>query len=141
VACDSTAAAIDLAASADGPAIALAGVDKAGDSGLRVIEREVDDLSGSITRFLILGSPSAWGAFGGGSRPTLRRLWVGDDLADAAALLAGGGAGFDELLTDDGGRWLLVTSRTAESPAPGGARALGALPWSPRTPVVRASGG
>ena len=141
VACDSTAAAIALAAESQTPAIALAGVDKSGDSGLRVIEREVDDLSGSITRFLILGSPDAWGAFAGGSRPTLRRLWVGDDLTDAAALLAAGGAGFDELLTDAGGRWLLVTSRTGDTPAPGRARALGALPWSPRTPVVRASGG
>ena len=43
-----------------------------------------------------------------------------------------------ELLTDDAGRFLLISS------APGGAgqdpegvRLLGTLPWSPRTPVVR----
>lgn len=139
VPCDSTAAALRQAAEADGPAIALAGVDKGAELGLRVLEREVDDLSGSITRFIILGAPDAWGAFAGGSRPTLRRLWVGDSLADATALIAAGGAGFAELLSDADGRWLLVTSRTDDTVNAGGARALGALPWSPRTPVVRAS--
>ena len=137
VPCDSTAAALERAASAETPAIALAGVGKGEALGLRVLEREVDDLSGSITRFVILGDRDAWGAFAGGSRPTLRRLWVGDDPADAIALL-GGGAGFDELLTDADGRWLLVSSRSDAPAVPPGAHALGAVPWSPRTPVVRA---
>jgi prephenate dehydratase len=139
VPCDSTAAALQHAADSPEPAIALAGVDKGTELGLRVLEREVDDLSGSITRFIILGAPDAWGAFAGGSRPTLRRLWVGDSIADATALIAAGGAGFAELLSDADGRWLLVTSRTDDTADAGGARALGALPWSPRTPVVRAS--
>jgi len=106
--------------------------------GLRVLEREVDDLSGSITRFLILGTAAAWGDFAGGSQPTLRRLWVGADVADAAAIVAAGGAGFDELLSDGDGRWLLVSSRMDDTAIPPGARELGAVPWSPRTPVVRA---
>lgn len=135
----STAAAILRAAESSEPAVALAGVGTGDELGLRVLEREVDDLSGSITRFLILGTADAWGDFAGGSRPTLRRLWVGDDLADATAILAGGGAGFDELLADADGRWLLVSSRTDGVIAPAGARQLGAVPWSPRTPVVRAS--
>ena len=47
-------------------------------------------------------------------------------------------AGFDELLTDADGRWLLVSSRSDAPAVPPGAHALGAVPWSPRTPVVRA---
>ena len=122
------------------PARVIVGISGASGAaiGLRVLEREVDDLSGSITRFIILGAPDAWGDFAGGSRPTLRRLWVGDSIADATALIAAGGAGFAELLSDADGRWLLVTSRTEDDVVAGGARALGALPWSPRTPVVRA---
>ncbi len=134
----STAAALVRAAESQTPAIALAGVGKGDEVGLRVLEREVDDLSGSITRFLILGTAAAWGDFAGGSQPTLRRLWVGADVADAAAIVAAGGAGFDELLSDGDGRWLLVSSRMDDTAIPPGARELGAVPWSPRTPVVRA---
>ncbi len=134
---ESTAAALEHAASASTPAIALAGAGKAGAHGLVVAEREVDDLSGSITRFLVVGSPDAFGELSGGSVPTLRRVWIGAQPADATALL-GAGAGFDELLTDADGRWLLVSSRSADPTVSPGATLLGDVPWSPRTPVVRA---
>jgi len=134
---ESTAAALELAARADGPALALGGVGKGEALGLAVVEREVDDLSGSITRFVIVGADDAFGALGGGSQPTLRRLWIGSDTADALALLSGG-AGFDELLADAEGRWLLISSRAATPDAPPRATLLGDVPWSPRTPVVRA---
>lgn len=135
---ESTAAALRLAAAATVPAIALAGVGKGDELGLSVIEREVDDLSGSITRFLVVGDAEAFGDFASGSQPTMREVWVGASIADALPLVGGGA--FDELLSDADGRWLLITSRTDRDPAtiPGGARRLGRVPWSPRTPVVRA---
>jgi len=133
---ESTAAALGHAAAHDGPAIALAGVDKGADQGLGVLEREIDDLPGSITRFLVLGE--GFGEPEPGSRPTLRQLWIGGDPASALPLLTG--AGFSELLADADGRWLLVTSLAPPAePTVGGATWLGTLPWSPRTPVVRAT--
>jgi len=136
---ESTAAALRLAAAATVPAIALAGGGKGEELGLSVIEREVDDLSGSITRFLVVGDAEAFGDFASGSKPTMREVWVGSSIADALPLIGGGA--FDELLSDASGRWLLITSRTDRDPAtiPVGARRLGQVPWSPRTPVVRAS--
>jgi len=133
---ESTAAALERASRAEPPAVALAGVGKGDALGLSVVEREVDDLSGSITRFIVIGPDGAFGALGGGSQPTLRRVWIGSDARDALALLSGG-AGFDELLADADGRWLLISSRTVED-GTGGATLLGEVPWSPRTPVVRA---
>lgn len=134
---ESTAAALEQAARADGPAIALGGAGKGDALGLAVVEREVDDLSGSITRFLVIGVDGAFGPLGGGSQPTLRRVWIGSDTADALALLSGG-AGFDELLADADGRWLLISSREVDLAVTRGATPLGDVPWSPRTPVVRA---
>ncbi|HWL60441.1 MAG TPA: prephenate dehydratase domain-containing protein [Microbacteriaceae bacterium] len=131
---ESTAAALEHAAAHEGAAVALAGVDKGAAHGLHVIDREIDDLSGSITRFLVVGGPDAFGEPRPGSQPTLRRLWIGEDPADALPLLAG--AGFSELLTDADGRWLLVTS-IADAPTAASATLLGDVPWSPRTPVVR----
>jgi hypothetical protein len=132
---DSTAAALERALASDTPAVALGGAGLAtGD--LHVVEREVDDLSGSITRFLVVGAPGEFAPQRDGSDPTLRSVRIGARAADALPLLGGGRAAFAELLTDDDGRFLLISS------APGGAEAdgvrlLGTLPWSPRTPVVR----
>jgi len=135
---DSTAAALGLAAEAEAPAVALAGAGKGEALGLAVAERDVDDLSGSITRFLVVGRGEAFGELGDGSVPTLRRVWVGRTIAAALPLLAGGGAGFDEFLVDAEERWLLVSSRDADPGSAPAAVPLGAVPWSPRTPVVRA---
>ncbi|MBO9578379.1 MAG: prephenate dehydrogenase/arogenate dehydrogenase family protein [Microbacteriaceae bacterium] len=137
VECASTADALDRAAQAPGAAVALAGTDKAGERRLEVVEQEVDDLSGSITRFLLVGSTESFGELPRGSQPTVRRLWIGQDPTTAWPLLTGG-AGFDELLADADGRWLLVSSRSADPAAAPGATLLGDVPWSPRTPVVRA---
>ncbi len=133
----SNAAGLLRAAEAEAPALALAGAGRGDPLGLAVVEREVDDLSGSITRFLVVGAAGAFGELGGGSVPTLRRLWIGGAIGDALPLLAGG-AGFDELLADADGRWLLVSSRAADAAQAPAATLLGDVPWSPRTPVVRA---
>ena len=131
---DSTAAALELALASEVPAVALGGAGLAS-GGLHVIEREVDDLSGSITRFVVLGAPGEFAPQRDGSDPTLRSVRIGARAEDALPLLAGGGAAFTELLTDDAGRFLLISS-AAGTEAPG-VRLLGTLPWSPRTPVVR----
>lgn len=76
---ESTAAALERVAQSPVRAIALAGANKEAESGLRVLEREVDDLSGSITRFLVLGRKGAFGSIDKGSAPTLRSVVVGRD--------------------------------------------------------------
>ena len=132
---DSTAGALERALGSDVPALALGGADLAtGD--LRVLEREVDDLSGSITRFLVLGVPGEFAPQRDGSDPTLRSVRVGARAEDVLPLLATGGAAFAELLTDAAGRFLLISSASGAEEPPG-TRLLGTLPWSPRTPVVR----
>jgi prephenate dehydratase/prephenate dehydrogenase len=134
----STAAALEHVASSPTPAVALAGEGKGGFHGLHVLEREVDDLSGSITRFLVIGAPGDFGELEGGSVPTLRSVWIGSRVADALPLLGAGGAGLDELLTDAEGNFALISSREFPAePALKGVRYLGSLPWSPRTPIVR----
>ncbi len=142
--CESTAEALRLVAVSSGPAVALAGEGKENTAdGVKLAEREVDDLSGSITRFLIVGRPTAFGAFTGGSDPTVRSIAVSNSTADIAAALHGEelgrgapAAAFDEILTDAAGRCLWVTSRVVEQAGFAG-KVLGRAPWSPRTPVVR----
>jgi len=144
VPCASTADALRQVATATGPALALAGEGKGAELGLKVIEREVDDLSGSITRFLTLSRPGGFGDLVGGSDPTLRSILVGRDLAEVAAHLGAAGAAYDEVLSDAAGNVLWVTSREqplAPDAGPvGGLRWLGRAPWSPRTPLVRVGG-
>lgn len=129
----STAEAIELVARSEEPAVALGGAGLEG--ALRVVEREVDDLSGSITRFLVLGARDGFAEQRDGSDPTQRSVWIGADAADVVALLPSGGAAYSEVLTDAEGRFLLVSSSRAAATGP--ARLLGVLPWSPRTPLVR----
>ncbi len=141
VVCASTADALRRVADSTEPAVALAGEGKGAGLGLKVAEREVDDLSGSITRFLIVGQPGAFGALVGGSDPTLRSIWLAQSLETVLAELAAGpgAAAYDEVLSDTAGHALWVTSRAAgigPTSRPG-LRSLGSAPWSPRTPVVR----
>jgi len=138
VPCPSTTDALArvAAASDDEPCVALAGADRGGPHGLRVAEREVDDLPGSITRFVILGPPGAFGDLVGGSDPTLRSICVAASLDAVLAAFDPSVAAFDELLTSPEGGALWITSRVVD-PATPGLRHLGRVPWSPRTPVVR----
>lgn len=134
----STAAALEALAASGERAVAFGVADRGEDLGLVTLEREVDDLPGSLTRFLIVGPSGAFGEAVGGARPTLRRVWVGAGLREGSLAATGNGARLDELLLDDAGRFLLVSS--GPGPAPSFAdreRFLGEIPWSPRTPVVR----
>ncbi|HYF45740.1 MAG TPA: prephenate dehydratase domain-containing protein [Acidimicrobiales bacterium] len=138
--CASTVEALARLATGDGQAVALAGADRAGDLDLKVAEREVDDLSGSITRFVILGPPGTFGELTGGDAPTLRSIVVADDVASVRTLIEAGEPAFDELLTAADGQCLWITSREVTE-VPAGLRSLGRIPWSPRTPVVRVAAG
>ncbi|MFT3859907.1 prephenate dehydratase domain-containing protein [Micropruina sp.] len=138
--CASTTDALRRLRQRDAPAIAIASSGAEGDHPfVHVVEREIDDLSGSITRFLIVGRPDAFADHRDGSDPTLRRIVLAPSVA-AIAHLVGRGAGFDELLTDADGQCLWVSSQ-AISALPDGVRDLGSVPWSPRTPVVRPTPG
>ena len=138
--CASTADALGRLLTADGPAIALASSGAENDHPfVHVVEREIDDLSGSITRFLIVGQPDAFDEHRDGSDPTLRGIVLAPSVA-AIAPLVGRGPGFDELLTDADGNCLWVTSHPVAG-LPDGVRDLGVVPWSPRTPVVRPTPG
>ena len=119
--------------------VAIAGSGRAlADPALKVAEREVDDLSGSVTRFLIVGGPDSFREFVGGSDPTLRSVTIGRP--GGLPTLGGAAASYDEVLLDDLGQFLWVTS-SVPGPAGADSRYLGRVPWSPRTPVVRVGGG
>lgn len=137
----STAESCDRAAEAqDAVAIARAGIELPPE--LKVAEREVDDIAGALTRFLVIGRAGSFGDLVGGSDPTLRTLWIArsreliDDLTDSL------GPAFDEIITSPSGQVLLVTSRESEPEGalPEGVRTLGRVPWTPRTPLVRLGG-
>lgn len=139
-ACASTREAIERLEQATGPALAIASSGAEVDHpSVHVVEREIDDLSGSITRFIVVGAPDAFDAHSDGSDPTLRRIVLAPSVQTIASRL-GRGPGFDELLTDADGNCLWVSSRRQDD-LPPGVRDLGAVPWSPRTPVVRPTPG
>ena len=122
--CASTADALRTVSESVRPAVALAGEGRGEGLHLKVAEREVDDLSGSVTRFLILGLPGCFGDLVGGSAPTLRSIYLAESLTHVAEVMgsAVGEPGFDEVLSDAAGRALWVTSRTVVG-SPGGAAA------------------
>lgn len=138
-ACASTAEALHKLADHDGPALAIAspGAEVEHDW-VQVVEREIDDLSGSITRFVVVGARGAFDDHRDGSDPTLRSIVLAPSVASIAPLV-GRGAGFDEVLTDAEGQCLWVSSNQVDLPE--GVRGLGVVPWSPRTPVVRPTPG
>ena len=137
--CPSTAAAMEIAA-ADGDKVALGRADLDLPAELRVAEREIDDIAGALTRFLVIGRDGEFGELVGGSDPTLRSLWIAASMRDALPLLDGTGPAFDELITSPAGRVLLVTSRDTSVESSAELRFLGRAPWTPRTPLVRLGG-
>ncbi len=137
VACDSTAAACARAGrERDGIAIAARG--QAEPFGLVTVERDVGDLSGVLTRFLVLGRAGAFVENVGENDPTYRWLWLLEsDERLAPARRRRHGARYDEIVVG-GSRLTMVVTTSARPPAPKAkALPLGHLPWSPRTPIVR----
>ncbi|MEZ5281277.1 MAG: prephenate dehydrogenase/arogenate dehydrogenase family protein [Acidimicrobiales bacterium] len=137
----STAEACDAAATA-GDAVAIARAGLKLPPALKVAEREVDDIAGALTRFLVIGRNGSFGDLIGGSDPTLRTLWIARNRALIDGLVDDVGPAFDEVITSPSGQVLLVTSREEQpdGPMPDGLRTLGRVPWTPRTPLVRLGG-
>jgi prephenate dehydratase len=137
VACESTAAACARAAT-ERNGIAVAARGQAGTHGLVTVERDVGDLSGVLTRFLVVGPSGAFVENAATNDPTYRRLWlVEDDGKLEPATYVGRGARFDEIVVGPS-RVALVVTTSARRPGPKAkSLALGYVPWSPRTPIVR----
>lgn len=120
---DSTVAAIAEVAS-DPTLVVLAPSGREQLGGVVTIERDVGDLSGVLTRFLLIGRAGTF-ADDIGDVHVARDLW----------LVADGDTRFEERIVGTLGRGLVVTTADTE-PVPG-ALHLGRIPWSPRTPIVR----
>ena len=137
VACESTAAACARAAT-ERNGIAVAARGQAGTHGLVTVERDVGDLSGVLTRFLVVGPSGAFVENAATDDPTYRRLWlVEDDGKLEPARYVGRGARVDEIVVGPS-RVALVVTTSARRPGPKAkSLALGYVPWSPRTPIVR----
>lgn len=137
VPCESTAEALRLVETDAAPAAALAAADiDLTERRLRVGEREVDDLAGSITRFLVVGHASGFEEFSDEFAPTMRTIYLGKHHQHKSDSQVRSTPAYEERLSDADGNFLLITSITGQ-PTPQGLRRLGTAPWSPRTPIVR----
>jgi len=137
VACDSTAAACARAGrDLDGIAIAARG--QAEPYGLVTIERDVGDLSGVLTRFLILARAGTFVEKETAEDPTYRRLWLVErDEKLEPARKARLGPRFDEIVVGGSHIALVITTGSRRPGPKEKSYFLGYLPWSPRTPIVR----
>ena len=134
VECSSTAeACARVKETGRGVALAAAGLDE--ELGLSLARASVGNLAGALTRFLVLGLE---GAFDPPPRSDaiLRSVWIGQhSLVNLLGSRSGGR--FDEVLQGPSGRTLLVsTVAPADQEGTSGARLVGFIPWSPRTPLV-----
>jgi prephenate dehydratase/prephenate dehydrogenase len=129
--CTSTAEACRaVAEDGDGVALAAAGVGE--EFGLPVMRSSVGNLAGAITRFLVLARR---GTFQPPARADVlqRTVWI---LDVGAVLPTDATPRFDEVLRGPSGRAIVVSTHRALLDGVDGARRLGTLPWSPRTPIV-----
>ena len=111
-------------------ALAAAGIGE--ELGLEVARSSVGNLAGAITRFLVIGRR---GTFQPPARADVlqRTVWV----VDAAVTLPDDHtARFDEVLRGPSGRMLVVSTHRGLLDGVVGARRLGTMPWTPRTPIV-----
>ena len=134
VTCSSTAVAC-ARVKETGRGVALAAAGLADELGLSLARASVGNLAGALTRFLVLGPD---GSFDPPPRADaiLRAVWIG---AGSLVPLLGTreGGRFDEVLQGPSGRSLLVsTVMPGPGKSPDGARLVGVIPWSPRTPLV-----
>jgi len=123
---------LQVAAQGHGVALAASGVGE--ELGLDAARASVGNLAGALTRFLVLGRA---GTFGRPPRSdvTERSLWICPATTDLSSAKDHGEARYDEVLRGPSGR-LLVVSTQRDRVSSNGARYLGTVPWSPRTPIV-----
>lgn len=118
-----------------GSGVALAAAGLAEEFDLSLARASVGNLAGALTRFLVLGLE---GSFDPPPRSDaiLRSVWIGDHSL-VRLLESREGGRFDEVLQGPSGRTLLVsTVSPSEVHDNHGARLVGFIPWSPRTPLV-----
>ena len=131
VECTSTAeACVRVREEHDGMALAAAGIGE--ELGLEVARSSVGNLAGAITRFLVIARR---GTFQPPARADVlqRTVWV----VDAGVTLPDDhSARFDEVLRGPSGRMLVVSTHRGLLDGIAGARRLGTMPWTPRTPIV-----
>jgi prephenate dehydratase/prephenate dehydrogenase len=140
VGCDSTVDGLTKVRDGLGD-VALAPPGLASQFGLRVIATNVGDLSGAVTRFLVLvrrdpvmdGMPSAHEA------PvvpgTTSWLWLLE--RGTAIPPAPPAARYEEVIEGDSGLRLSIGTDADRYQGIAGAHFVGGLPWSPRTPLVK----
>ena len=115
---------------ADGSGVALAPAGMETEMALSLHRANVANLSGALTRFLVLGRP---GTFGAPPRTdvTTRSVWIVEgDVPPSEA------ARYDEILRGPSGLSLVVSTRPDRLDGCTDALFVGTLPWSPRTPIV-----
>ena len=114
----------------EGAGVALAPAGMEEELPLDLHRASVANLSGALTRFLVLGRP---GTFGAPPRTdvTTRSVWIVDGEVPPSQA-----ARYDEILRGPSGRSLVVSTRTDRVPNAATARFVGTMPWSPRTPIV-----
>jgi prephenate dehydratase/prephenate dehydrogenase len=121
----------------DGGGVALAGPGIGQRYGLVRLASDVGDISGALTRFLVLGRPTGAEEPLDGSQ-VVRSLCLGDVGSVATALAAGGThRSYTEVIAGGDGIGLLVSTDLVGEDAGPGLRWLGAVPWSPPTAIVR----
>lgn len=127
-----TDACVKVAALGHGVALAASGVGE--ELGLEGARASVGNLAGALTRFLVLGRA---GTFGKSPRSdvTERSVWICPAGTDLSTPNDHGEARYDEVLRGPSGQLLVVSTRP-DRVASAGARYLGTVPWSPRTPIV-----
>lgn len=133
--CESTAAAcIEVKCNPDGVALAAFGTGEK--YGLHTYERDVTDLSGAITRFLVIARRGLFEKNPLATTPIDRWLWVtGQD--PIGGMLSARGRRYVEIIEGGTGKRLIISTKPETDWATGPVAALGCIPWSPRTPVVR----
>ena len=118
-----------------GQGVALAAAGLAEEFDLSLARASVGNLAGALTRFLVLGLA---GSFAPPPRADaiLRAVWLGSESL-IPLLGSRDGGRFDEVLQGPSGRSLLVSTVPPDNEPPlAGARLVGFIPWSPRTPLV-----
>jgi prephenate dehydratase len=118
--------------SGQGVALAAAGLDE--ELGTELARANVGNLAGALTRFLVIGRGDTF-APPPRADALLRSVWIiGPEAWET--FWEGDDPRFDEVLRGTSGRALVVSTRTDSPEERVGARFLGTIPWSPRTPLV-----
>ena len=136
----STIEALEKLADGEGD-LALAPAGSRAPRPVEIVQSNVGDLRGAITRFIVLRNADAArpepavGIDGEASGdPRTRTVWL---LSSSQPIPPSRGtATFDEIIEGEGGLRLVVSTDPFRVPAGSGVRCLGSFLWTPRTPTI-----